>query len=175
ASLYDAASTQPMRDSWRSRVRLGPWFNNVCSQNPPPPPRDAFGVPVSQTDTKRQEAELINSFDVGTWNTITIGLEHRREQGVTRGVFAFLFPPEDVSVFHKTINTSSVFGQDEIRLFDRLFVTGGLRWEDNDTYGDSLTPRVSVALLVKEIGRKLRGGWGTGLRAQASKHRRHPG
>jgi len=163
--LYNVAYTQPMLDWWRWRVRFGQWFNNVGSQNPPPPPSDAFGVPVSQTDTKRQEAELINSFDVATWNTITIGLEHRREQGVTRGVFAFLFPPEDVSVFHKTINTSSVFGQDEIRLFDRLFVTGGLRWEDNDTYGDSLTPRVSVALLVKEIGTKLRGGWAKGFRA----------
>src|SRR2546426_5096328 len=54
-SLYNVAYTQPMFDWWRWRVRFGQWFNNVGSQNPPPPPGDAFGVPVSQTDTKRQE------------------------------------------------------------------------------------------------------------------------
>ena len=163
--LYNVAYKQTMFSWWNWRVRFGQWFNNVGSQNPPPPPGDAFGVLVSQTDTKRQEAELINSFDLAKWNTFTVGLEHRREQGSTRAVTGFFFPPEDVSVFHKTLNTSSVFGQDEVRLFDRLFVTGGARWEDNDTYGESLTPRVSVALLVKEIGTKLRGGWAKGFRA----------
>src|SRR2546426_4284281 len=77
-SLYNVAYTQPMFDWWRWRVRFGQWFNNVGSQNPPPPPGDAFGVPVSQTDTKRQEAELINSFDVAKWNTITIDRKSTR-------------------------------------------------------------------------------------------------
>jgi vitamin B12 transporter len=80
-------------------------------------------------------------------------------------VFLFLFPPEDVSVFHKTLNTSSVFGQNEVRLFDRLFASGGVRWEDNDTFGEATTPRASLAFLIKEIGAKLRGGWGKGFRA----------
>jgi len=163
--LYNVAYKQTMFDWWNWRVRFGQWFNNVGNQNPPPPPGDAFGVPVSQTDTKRQEAELINTFDVATWNAVTVGVEHRREQGATREVVGFLFPPQDVSVFHKTLNTYSVFGQDEIRLLDRLFVTGGLRWEDNDTYGESLTPRVSVAVVIKESGTKLRGGWAEGFRA----------
>ena len=163
--LFNAAYKQTMFDWWNWRLRFGQWFNNVGAQNPPPPPGDVFGILVSQTDTKRQEAELINSFNLGTWNTFTVGLEHRREQGKTRSVVGFLFPPEDVTVFHKTLNTFSVFGQDEIRLFERLFVTGGVRWDDNDTYGDALTGRVSVAFLVKETGTKLRGGWGQGFRA----------
>lgn len=148
--LYTLTYNQPVLPWWDVRARWGQWWNNSGFQNSPPP--GSFTT-ISQINTRRQEAELINSFATGKWNTLTLGAEHRAEQGRNRGVF------------REEITTIGVFAEDQVRLFDRLFLGGGFRWEDNDQFGDELTPRVSVALVVKETGTKLRGAWGEGFRA----------
>lgn len=148
--LYSLAYKQSVVPWWDVRARWGQWWNNSGFQNAPPP---GSSTTISQIDTRRQEAELVSSFAVGRWNTFTLGGEHRAEQGRNRGVFG------------KAITTVGVFAEDQVRLFDRLFGGGGLRWEDNDQFGDELTPRASVALVIKETGTKLRGAWGEGFRA----------
>jgi vitamin B12 transporter len=148
--LYNLAYKQPVAPWWSVHARWGQGWNNNGFQNLPPP--GSFTT-ISQTNTRRQEAELINSFALGRWNTLTLGGEHRAEQGRNRGLF------------REAITTVGVFAEDQVRLFDRVFVGGGLRWEDNDQFGDALTPRASAALVVKETGTKLRGAWGEGFRA----------
>jgi vitamin B12 transporter len=148
--LYNLAYKQKVFDWWRLNARYGQWWNNQGFQDPPPP--ETFST-ISQIDTRRREFEVINSFDLASWDTFTVGVEHRNERGRNRGAF------------RQEINTVSVFGHDEIRLFDRVFVLGGLRYEDNDVFGDALTPQVSAALLIKETGTKLRAAWAKGFRA----------
>ena len=67
--------------------------------------------------------------------------------------------------FSATLNTLAFFAPDEIAIFDRLFIGGGLRWEDNSQFGSALTGRASAALVIKETGSKLRFAWGQGFRA----------
>ncbi len=55
--------------------------------------------------------------------------------------------------------------EDSVRLFDRLFLNGGLRYESNNVFGSELTPRVSAAFVVKETGTRVHGSWGKGFRA----------
>ena len=98
-----------------------------------PPPGTSFTN--SQIDTRRQEGEIISSFHLGSWNTLTAGYENRAEQAYNRGSF------------RAAIETHSGFLQDEIRLFNRLFINGGVRYEDNSAFGSELTPRVSGAVL----------------------------
>jgi vitamin B12 transporter len=90
---------------------------------------------------------------MGAWNTLTLGYENRAEQGRNR------------HTFREALETNSAFFEDQVSLFDRLFLTGGVRHESNSAFGDSLTPRVGVALLIKEIGTRLRATWGKGFRA----------
>ena len=148
--LYNLAYKQKVFDWWRTSARYGQWWNNQGFQDPPPP--GTFST-IAQIDTRRREFELINSFDLASFDTFTVGVEHRNERGRNRGTF------------RQEINTISVFGHDEIRLFDRFFVVGGLRYEDNDVFGTALTPQVSAAFLIKETGTKLRGAWAKGFRA----------
>jgi vitamin B12 transporter len=108
---------------------------------------------VSQIDTRRREFEWLNDFKTGPWNTLTVGAEHRNEAGYNR------------HTFRQEINVVSGFAQDELRLFDRVILGGGLRYEDNDVFGDALTGRASIAVLIKETGSKLRAAWGQGFRA----------
>jgi vitamin B12 transporter len=155
--LFNFVYKQPVRAWWDVRVRFGQWYNNSGFQDVPPPPDDP--VTDSQIDTRRLEAELLNSLHIGKWDTLTIGLEHRSELGRNRSTGTF--PVR----FTREINTFSVFAQNDLRLFDRIFLGGGLRYEDASTVGGELTGRASAAVAIKETGTRLRGAWGTGFRA----------
>jgi vitamin B12 transporter len=148
--LYTLTYKQPVFTWWDLSLRYSQWWNNTGFQNQPPP---GTTFTNSQIDTRRQEAEFISSFHAGSWNTLTVGYENRAEQARNRGNF------------RAAIETHSGFVQDEIRLFGRLFVNGGVRYEDNSAFGSELTPRVAVAFLIDETGTKLRATWGQGFRA----------
>lgn len=136
---------------WEVAGRMGQLWNNQGFQDGPLPPGDfAF---TSQTNTRRREFELLSTWHMGKVSSLTLGLEHRNERGENRGTF------------RAETNTRSLFLQDELRLFDRLFLGGGFRVEDNDVFGTAWTPRFSLAVLLKETGTKLRGGYGKGFRA----------
>lgn len=139
--------------SWYEfQLRFGQFWNQLGFQDPLTPGLD-FSQTISQINTRRREFELVNHFHAGKWNTLSVGLEHRNDRGRNRGTF------------QKEITVLSAFFQDELRLFERLFLSGGVRIEDNDVFGSETTPRVGAVYLVKEWGTKLRGSYGEGFRA----------
>jgi outer membrane receptor protein involved in Fe transport len=71
-----------------------------------------------------------------------------------------------------TYNTG-YYGQVQLNLRDRLFLTGGVRAEENNNFGDSLgtplSPRAGISY-VHPVGKstlKLRASWGRAIRAPA--------
>lgn len=189
--LYNLVYEQKLFTWLELRLRYGQWWHNQGSQDPPPPAggsgddpaENAFANPVSQIDTRRREFEIVNAFHLAKWNTFALGAEHRNERGRNRSVCSPLLGVFGITnecnqgrfTIREEINTISVFGQDEVRLFDRLFLVGGLRWDDNDQFGDEVTPRMSAAVLVKETGSRLRGAWGKGFRAPTINDLAYPG
>jgi vitamin B12 transporter len=138
---------------WESRARLSRYENSAGFQDPVDP-GVAFDLPTfSQVNVERREAEWVNSFFIGKWSTSSVGLEHRRESGENKGTF------------RAASETGSVFFEQQLRFFERLFVTGGFRIEDNSVFGTTTTERGSLAFLIKETGTRLRGSAGTGFRA----------
>jgi vitamin B12 transporter len=138
---------------WESRVRLSRYTNEFGFQDAPDP-GFVFESPFrSQIDVERREAEWVNSFHIGKWSTSTIGLEYRREQG------------DDKGVFHKATETWSGLFEEQLRFFDRLFLTAGFRVEDHSVFGTATTGRGSIAYDVKEWGTRLHGSAGSGFRA----------
>jgi vitamin B12 transporter len=154
--LYSLKYEQAIFDWWNVTARFGQYFNNSNFRDIPPPGDLRI---ISQIDTSRLQADVLSTFTIPKWNTLSLGWEYRSESGTndTTGTF-----PTD---FSKTLNTLAFFAQDELAIFDRLFLGGGLRWEDNDQFGSSLTGRASAALAIKETGSKLRFAWGQGFRA----------
>ena len=138
---------------WETRGRVGRYENSAGFQDPVDP-GVAFDSPVfSQVNVERREAEWVNSFFIGKWSTSSVGLEHRREIGESR------------NTFRAVSETESVFFEQQLRFFERLFLTGGFRVEDNSVWGTTTTERGSLAFLIKETGTRLRGSAGTGFRA----------
>jgi vitamin B12 transporter len=136
-------------------ARLGQFWNQVGFQ-------DRFDSTDTRSQIKngRSEMELVTAFHAGRWNTLTLGGEYRNDSGRERSVFA-----GERDTFFKRIETASAFVQDELRLFERLILSGGWRYDDNSAFGSATTHRAGVAIPVKETGTKLRGTWGEGFRA----------
>jgi len=144
--------TRPV-EWWQTQVRLSRYENSQGFQDPPDP-GFPFDFPTfSQVDAVRKEAEWVNSFFIGKWSTSSVGLEYRREEGENKGVF------------RAATETNSVFFEQQLRFFDRLFITGGFRVEDNSVFGTTTTERGSVAFVIKETGTRLHGSASTGFRA----------
>ncbi len=138
---------------WETQGRLSRYENNAGFQDPADPGVDFDFTSFSQIDVVRKEAEWVNSFFVGKWSTSTVGLEYRREEGENKGVF------------RTATETNSAFFEQQLRFFERLFITGGFRIEDNSVFGTNTTGRGSVAFVIKETGTRLHGSAGMGFRA----------
>lgn len=112
-----------------------------------------FGETRSQIDVQRRETELLTAWHAGKWNTLTLGGEYRMESG------------ENVRMFRERVENVAWFIQDELRLFDRLVLSAGRRWDDHSTFGGATTHRAGAVLKIPETGTRLRGTWGEGFRA----------
>jgi vitamin B12 transporter len=144
--------TRPV-EWWESRARISRYTNNQGFQDPVDPGFD-FDVPFrSQVDVERREAEWDNSFFLGKWSTTTVGFGYRHEEGDNKGVF------------RSARHVPWVLFEEQLRFFDRLFITGGFRIEDDSVFGQAITSQGSVAFAIKETGTRLRGSAGTGFRA----------
>src|SRR4029453_11740141 len=109
---------------WESRARISRYQNDQGFQDPVDPGFEDVDVPsFAQINVERREAEWINSFYIGKWSTSTIGLEYRHEEGDNR------------HTFKSQTHTKSAFFEQQLRFFDRLFITGGVRVDDNSAFG----------------------------------------
>lgn len=144
---------------WGSELRLSRYENNLGFQNPQDPGIPCLFAPcdiISQIDVERREAEWINHFYIGKWSTSSIGLDSRGEDGDVSG---------NSPGFSKRTSTEAVFLEQQLRFFERIFLTGGFRVEDNSRFGSETTERGSAAFVIKETETRIRGSAGSGFRA----------
>ncbi len=85
----------------------------------------------------------------------TFLFEHERQSALSESSFGF---------FEKAITSRSYVGEYAVGLWERLFLTGSLRWDDNDFFQDRTTYRTTGAYLVKEWGARLHASAGTGIK-----------
>jgi vitamin B12 transporter len=155
-----AGHTRPV-SWWESDVRVGRYWSRLNFIDPPDPfpcPPATFGPPCDFSGlfkVERREVEWLNHFHIGTWSTSTFGVEYRWESADVQGT----------NGFGPTTDTVAGLFQQQFRFFDRLFMAAGVRVEDNDVFGRSVTERGSLSFLIKETGTRIHGGAGSGFRA----------
>jgi vitamin B12 transporter len=66
---------------------------------------------------------------------------------------------------NKIISSNAGFAEAQLNLWDRLFGTAGIRYDDYNVFGSATTYRLTGGYLHQETGTKLRGSYGTGFRA----------
>jgi vitamin B12 transporter len=102
--------------------------------------------------------EWQHNFQIGKPLLLTAGYQFRQEQGDASGFFGASQP-------NKLISSNAGFAQAQVNLWDRLFMTGGVRQDSYNVFGDATTYRVTGGYLVKETGTKFRVSYATGFKA----------
>jgi len=141
---------------WESRARISRYQNSIGFQDAMDQGYDFDFPSFALISVERREAEWVNAFHVGHWSTSTLGLEHRREEGTNRS---------NTGVFAGRTETHALFFEQQFRLWDRLFLSGGFRIEDHSVFGTETTERGGLAFVIKETGTRLHGSAGSGFRA----------
>jgi vitamin B12 transporter len=139
---------QPWTEWYDHVLRLSAVQEKLTFRDP-----DSVFTQRSDIDTDRREVDWLHHLHIGKLDTVTVGLEYRNEKGVNEGAFS------------RSTDTWAVFLQNELRLFDRLFLTGGVRHDDNSAFGDETTGRVAASYVLRETDSRLKGSWGQGFRA----------
>ncbi len=106
-----------------------------------------------------------HNFYLHETNTLTVGLETEEERGRSRSVSVSTWGAFVDQMGSRTARTNSAYVQDQIRLFDRLFTTVGVRLDKHESFDSEVTYRVAPAYLIEETGTKLKATYGTGFKA----------
>ena len=142
---------QPWTSWYQHALRLSLVSSDLTFRDPNVPGEPGFGR--SDISTDRREVDWLQRVDLGRVDTVTVGLEYRNEEGAVKGTFS------------ESTDTWAMFVQNELRLFERFFLTGGIRYDDNSAFGDKTTARVAASYLIRASDTRLKASWAQGFRA----------
>lgn len=111
----------------------------------------------SNLDIRNKRLEWQHNVQVGKPLLLTGGYQFREEQGNSSGFYGSAQP-------NRLLSTHSGFTQAQLNVENRLILTGGVRQDRYNTFGDATTYRVTGGFLLHETGTKLRSSYGTGFR-----------
>jgi vitamin B12 transporter len=149
--LVTAFADLKLADAWTARTVLGGQDRRFVAESPRAGRATAFTV------VKNRRAVL----DAQTTFT---GIERHK---VTAGFTAEANHTSNTGFgnINKKQGLFAVFGQDEFSPVDTVYLTGGLRSDDFDTFGRATTGRATAAWLVAQRALKLRATYGTAFRS----------
>ncbi len=85
----------------------------------------------------------------------TFLFEHERQSVLSSSSFGF---------FEQAITSKSYVGEYALALWERLFLTGSVRFDDNDFFQDRTTYRTTGAYVLREWNARLHASAGTGVK-----------
>lgn len=145
--------------------RVLPWWENTVSLGLTNQERknkdkdngmeiDPFGGSESKVEEKRQMVDYRSNIFFNNNNlssVTTLGFEYEKEKYDGFGL-------------KNSRNNYAYYAQNQLGLYESLFITAGIRLDNNENYGTELTPRASLSYLIKDSGTKLRSSVGKGIK-----------
>ncbi len=98
-------------------------------------------------------------------NTVTLGLETEEEEGKSDYYSEGVWGPYSSTFDKETARTTGYYLQDQIRLWDSLFTTLGIRVDDHSKFGTQTNYRLTTAYHLRQTGTTIKGSYGTGFKA----------
>ncbi len=98
-------------------------------------------------------------------NTLTVGFEIENESADSQRTETIWSTVYDTTFKEEDEQTWSLYAQDQIKLFDSLFITLGIRHDEHQRFGTETTWRAAAAYIFEPSDTKLKGSAGTGFKA----------
>jgi vitamin B12 transporter len=156
--IYTGLNFSLLDGRWNNRVAYGYTDTDRENINPARP-----AVPLTfDAAGKNKRFEYQGAFAVNDTMTASFGAESERSRMRTRSP-SVAKPNPTFSTGR--VGVDSVYGQLQAEIVPGLTLTGGLRYEDHDTYGEHTLGQVSAAWALNEGATVLRASFGQGFRA----------
>jgi vitamin B12 transporter len=137
-------------------VRGSVYWKDLGTTDVATPGDGDFGPFISSTLFYRYNGVVESRLRPIPEDTISIGVEGQFERFDRESNFGDTFRHRDAG---------AVFAQNELRLFETVFVVAGMRYEDNQFFGKVVTGRVGAAYWIEQTGTKVRSSWGNAITA----------
>jgi outer membrane receptor protein involved in Fe transport len=184
---YGARFAVAPTDWWRNQVTVGVDRHTVSSvqtQRRLTTPADTLFQVVTLNNRKLSlyyNTAVTGRLSTDVGGTLTAGIDHYdtdassffTSQAVATTGTIVTEPSGSLSESRATIANTGYFAQVEVGWRDAVFLTAGVRAEDNSTFGQSLgmpvLPRLGVSAVQRfgEVEVKVRGAYGRAIRAPA--------
>ncbi|MFA7289561.1 MAG: TonB-dependent receptor [Melioribacteraceae bacterium] len=124
-------------------------------------------VTSSENYTKagRLKFELINNFTLNEEHLFTFGIETEEETANTHYISNSMWGPYESSFPKQKNRTTGFYVQEQATLFSSLYVSAGVRYDDNKKFGKVTTYRIAPAYFIHETNTKIKGSFGTGFKS----------
>jgi vitamin B12 transporter len=163
SQVYQLRYTQQLTDSWDSIVKAG-YFNSYRGDTDKSDPHEPGYFSRDWYDGSIFKTDWQNNWHIQDVDIVTAGIEYEEETGESFYFDNTLFGGE--SRFpEKSVNNIAYYLQNQLTLFECIFLTGGVRIDDHQTFGTETTYKAALAYIYHPTGTKLKGTWGTGFKA----------
>ncbi|MCM8826455.1 MAG: TonB-dependent receptor [Candidatus Omnitrophica bacterium] len=109
--------------------------------------------------------EWQHNFTPADWDTITCGFEYEEEMVSSYYYSESVWGPYESKFDRKKINNKGWYLQNQLMLWDYLFITPGFRADVHQLFGTETNYKISTAYIIPNIGLRLKANWGTGFKA----------
>lgn len=121
-------------------------------------------------DGRKYKFDWQNDFNLSQSNILTAGLDYETDQSTSEyyglNYSEKPFAPEYVSLLpFKEASTYGLYIQDQLKIKNSFFVSGGLRYDEHSKFGSQITYRIAPAFMLWETGTKFKLSIGTGFKA----------
>lgn len=107
--------------------------------------------------TRLWRAEHQSDINVTDFDTVTLGFEYEVQEGENQGPVT--------TIDKQIIYNRAAFIQNQIKLFDSIDWTMGLRYDRHSSFGVHYTYRSTLSYTLENIRTRFHGSWGKGFRA----------
>ena len=153
-----------LQNRWESRLNLSAVKYSRKFEDPTDDTHP-FDSNNSQYNSHMMKLGWQNNFFIHGSHTLTLGMEHLREQGESKyfsqsawGAYDDFFPQQNA---HNT----GFYIQDQIRIAGRFFATIGARYDQHSQGGNAFTYRLAPGYFINRTGTRLKATLGTGFKS----------
>jgi vitamin B12 transporter len=154
---------------WKSRLKFSFAKEGLNYKDLPDPDEDAtkaYSV-SSEIDTNILTIDWQHTLTLDQFipdndiiqNSLVVGAEFEQQNATNFDVL------QNKTQFDESLQNVAGYAEENIGLWNRLFLTLGGRFDNHSKFGTVITPRITSAYLLRETNTKLRASWGKGFRA----------
>jgi vitamin B12 transporter len=164
--VYSAAYTQPITTWWNQVLTMSRQTEDAESYSGTTQRNLQTGVVStpfqyrSQINTLSNRIEWQHNIQIAKPLLLSAGYQFREQQGQNRDLLT-----NNLDIPTKIVSSNAGFAQAQLNLWERVFATAGVRYDDYNVFGGATTYRTTAGYLHQETGTKIRSSYATGFRA----------